>query len=473
MSPPPELDRWRSRARAAHLAARDGVAVAARRGGRAEPWETSRMGACASAVAVVDDDGDAFYDARMDAFAIEWSTVSADELTRVRASWYALDAQVVREVDVCDDADRLARVGEVEMALWMAARGRGALELEASSTTTTERRDLFDRAMAFERDEIDGVDGWTRVDRGRGRTALAAETMTRQGVGSASMAALASSSSAGQTSEETDDASARALASLRHAPSFDEDPDVDERLVVHYGRHKGGMVHSFKLSATFDAPPLRLIAVAREWDLITQWNVFALDSTIMLVRGLTNLVTYTALWLPWPLSCRDTALVVNAVFVGQPPPAAVVNARVDPKTCAAFTSRVSQSSAIVLARAVDPDDDIGIGYPKNAAKRKRVRVVGNSGARIRALPPEPGSARLRTRGDMVLHVDAQMPFVPSSLIKFILKTMAPWVHRMIDSMLKSSKYFEAPDSMFQPRVDANPELYDVVRARFAHEGDVE
>jgi hypothetical protein len=354
----------------------------------------------------------------------------------------------------------------VELALWVSAREDAASRRADAEDADAERRELFTRAVAFETEEIDGVEGWVRVDRGRGRTALA---LTRGNGTSVS-------TSSGRTVEKEDGAAEdddATLAALRHAPSFDEDPDVDERLVVHYGRQKGGMVHSFKLSATFDAPPLRLIAVAREWDLITQWNVFAIDSTIMLVRGLTNLVTYTALWLPWPLSCRDTALVVNAVFVGQPPSASIVNARVDPETCAAFTSRVSHPSAIVLVRAVNPEDDIGIGYPKNAAKRKRVRLVGNSGARIRALPPEPGSTRLRTRGDMVLHVDAQMPFVPSSLIKFILKTMAPWVHRMIDSMLKSVKYFEAPDSMFQPRVDANPELYDVVRARFAHQGDVE
>ena len=43
--------------------------------------------------------------------------------------------------------------------------------------------------------------------------------------------------------------------------------------------------------------------------------------------------------------------------------------------------------------------------------------------------------------------------------------MAPWVHRMIDKMLKSNKYFVAEDSLFQPRIDGNPELYDMIRRR--------
>ena len=45
--------------------------------------------------------------------------------------------------------------------------------------------------------------------------------------------------------------------------TFEDDPDLDERLVIYYGRFKGGTVHSIKLSATFDAPPHRLVAVSR------------------------------------------------------------------------------------------------------------------------------------------------------------------------------------------------------------------
>ena len=416
----------------------------------------------------------AFRECQSDAFRIDWSTVrgSAVEVARVRSAWFALAPGVTqKEDDAREDDVRLARVGELECAIWVArmrrerglsdgdgasARAKSAAEGDTRAREEDEWEKAFERARAFENEEIDRVSDWERVDRSRARARGASEREKGD-----------------DGDGRGEDVASSATAALRDAPSFEDDPDLDERLVVHYGRHKGGTVHSFKLSATFDAPPLRLIAVAREWDLLTKWNVFSIDATIMLVRGLTHLVTYTALWLPWPLSCRDSALVVRAVFLGQPPLASVTNARVHPDTCDGFQSCVPQSSAIVLARAVDPEDDVGIGFPKGAEKRKRVRLVGNSGARIRTLPPAPGTSRLRTRGDMVLHIDAQMPFVPGWLIQFILKTMAPWVHRMIDSMLKSTKYFERSDSMFQPRIDANPDLYDLVRFRFGHEGVVE
>ena len=46
--------------------------------------------------------------------------------------------------------------------------------------------------------------------------------------------------------------------------TFEDDPDLDERLVIYYGRFKGGTVHSIKLSATFGQRPCphRLVAVA-------------------------------------------------------------------------------------------------------------------------------------------------------------------------------------------------------------------
>ena len=37
--------------------------------------------------------------------------------------------------------------------------------------------------------------------------------------------------------------------------------------------------------------------------------------------------------------------------------------------------------------------------------------------------------------------------------------------KVIAKMLKSNKYFVAEDSLFQPRIDGNPELYDMIRRR--------
>ena len=245
--------------------------------------------------------------------------------------------------------------------------------------------------------------------------------------------------------------------------TFEDDPDLDERLVIYYGRFKGGTVHSIKLSATFDAPPHRLVAVAREWDLMTKWNVYAIETCILLVRGLMHIVVYSAVWLPWPLSARDKIIVIDACFVGQPPKSAYKH--LDIENIEEFDSEVPQSCAILLTRTSKPGDDVGSGAPPSSSKRKRIDFVGNCGMRMRALPPLPGSKTVRTRGDIVVHADVKLRFIPAPVVRFVLRTMAPWVHRMIDKMLKSNKYFVAEDSLFQPRIDGNPELYDMIRRR--------
>ena len=245
--------------------------------------------------------------------------------------------------------------------------------------------------------------------------------------------------------------------------TFETNPDLDERLVVYYGRFKGGTVHSVKLSATFDAPPHRLVAIAREWDLLSVWNQYVIETAILVVRGLMHVVVYSAIWLPWPLSARDKIIVIDACFVGQPPSTAVDSLNIP--TMKEFESEVPHSCAILLTRTATKGDDVGPGAPKSSSKRKRIDFVGNCGMRMRSLPPLPGSKLPRTRGDIVVHADVRVRFIPASVVRFVLKVMAPWVHRMIDKMLNSPKYFGAPDSLFQPRIDANPELYDVLKRR--------
>lgn len=156
-------------------------------------------------------------------------------------------------------------------------------------------------------------------------------------------------------------------------------------------------------------------------------------------------------------------IVIDACFVGQPPKSAYKH--LDIENIEEFDSEVPQSCAILLTRTSKPGDDVGSGAPPSSSKRKRIDFVGNCGMRMRALPPLPGSKTVRTRGDIVVHADVKLRFIPAPVVRFVLRTMAPWVHRMIDKMLKSNKYFVAEDSLFQPRIDGNPELYDMIRRR--------
>ena len=44
---------------------------------------------------------------------------------------------------------------------------------------------------------------------------------------------------------------------------------------------------------------------------MTKWNVYAIETCILLVRGLMHIVVYSAVWLPWPLSARDKIIVIG------------------------------------------------------------------------------------------------------------------------------------------------------------------
>ena len=456
-----------------------------------------------SVVLVVSDIDESFHDALEDAFTIQNHQAHHHRRTSSTTN-AALTSSLTHA-----DAEALAACGELEMALWareharrnattrrrsfsdliipQAVRRRLSFSLEDVEPATTlstpvdatddeeeddddgvrnaaSWRTTLEKAKAFVRDEVEGEhEGWIRVGRRRRRSSVdGASTGGRSDVESAS-----ERESAYEGIEESDSDVPQKPPNLNHGgefETFEADPSLDERLVVMYGRFAGRTVHSFKFSATFDAPPHRLVAVAREWDLMKIWNVYAVDAVVMLVKGLTHVVIYSAIWLPWPMTSRDHGIVIDACFLGQPPRATTEFENI--KAADGFESSESSPCAVLLMRDVVPGvDDMGIGYPKEAAKRKRVDFVGNSGVRIRSLPPLPGSIVPRCRGDVVVHIDVKLYMVPASVVRFILKTLAPWVHRMIDKMLNSPKYFGDSGSMFQPRIDGNPELYGMLKRR--------
>jgi hypothetical protein len=459
-------------------------------------------------VVVVSDIDESFHDALEDAFALE----NRPQMHHHRRTSSTTNAATLTSSLTHADAEALAGCGELEMALWAreharrnattrrrsfsdliippAVRRRLSFSLEdvepapTPTDATTDDDDEHDegarhavlwrrtleKAKAFVREEVEGThEGWIRVGRKRRQSSV-------DGVASSVRLSDVESASERESAawDESDSDAVHKPPNLKHGggefETFEADPSLDERLVVMYGRFAGRTVHSFKFSATFDAPPHRLVAVAREWDLMKIWNVYAVDAVVMLVKGLTHVVIYSAIWLPWPMTSRDHGIVIDACFLGQPPKATTEFENI--KAADGFASSESSPCAVLLMRDVVPDvDDMGIGYPKEAEKRKRVDFVGNSGVRIRSLPPLPGSIVPRCRGDVVVHIDVKLYMVPASVVRFILKTLAPWVHRMIDKMLNSPKYFGDSDSMFQPRIDANPELYGMLKRRLGESHD--
>ena len=111
-----------------------------------------------------------------------------------------------------------------------------------------------------------------------------------------------------------------------------------------------------------------------------------------------------------------------------------------------------------------------------AAAEKRYRSVRcvmqeDCGIRLTPMPPDAndGAAdpnEARVSASMLVNVDpgfGSIP-VPVWLINFVLKVMAPYMHRMLCKLLRTGKYF-GREGVYTSRMDGNRALYAFVRRR--------
>ena len=67
----------------------------------------------------------------------------------------------------------------------------------------------------------------------------------------------------------------------------------------------------------------------------------------------------------------------------------------------------------------------------------------------------------RTKGTIVMVIDAHVPHVPAFIINWVLGVMAPFAHKQIKTLLQNE--FDDPSKLFPKRMAENEYLYNKVR----------
>lgn len=68
-------------------------------------------------------------------------------------------------------------------------------------------------------------------------------------------------------------------------------------------RHDDRSVHSIKYSANLECSVAEIVSIAREFDLIADWNKHVKQSAILEVPKLFKLVAYGSIYFPWHACC--------------------------------------------------------------------------------------------------------------------------------------------------------------------------
>ena len=241
-------------------------------------------------------------------------------------------------------------------------------------------------------------------------------------------------------------------------------------LRVLYSHKKGTTEHSLKFHAVFPHPVEHILSLAYEWDLIPTWNKFTLEAIKLASPSIFESIVYGAQWMMKPFRSMQ----------------AIVRAR-------GFDLAASPHHRCLLILLNDLDDteieglDIQNTYPhlpEAMAKRKMVNIFKNSCIKLRPLPPllAKESKKLpaikssstvnriyRTDAHLMVHLDPHIPYVPASLVNFVLGILAPYIYNQMLKVLDDA--FKQADGVFPQRIQQQPELYGLVVERMAEFAD--
>ena len=185
--------------------------------------------------------------------------------------------------------------------------------------------------------------------------------------------------------------------------------------------------YGVKLTADFDAPMFALLASAREFDLIAQWNRYVVRSDIIEVPDRMSVSVFQQIWAPYPFAHRSMAFTAYG---------------------ADLLDEENECMLVVCdaAASADPEasEEEGAAFDAAVAERASDDAVRSwwrgCGIEMRPLPATPTSATsansaTRTRATMMMIIDPQMGWVPSWLISLMLTVGSPWVFRQINGIL--------------------------------------
>ena len=132
-----------------------------------------------------------------------------------------------------------------------------------------------------------------------------------------------------------------------------------------------GSFHGFKFKFELEAPLWHIICLFREFDLISTWNKYIPESTILGVESLMSIDVRASLWLPFPFENR------------------LITARAEGIDALDEAER----AFIIMARSLRSEEEAAYS---NSGGKGVPCLIRDTGIRLRPLPPNELSGAART-----------------------------------------------------------------------------
>jgi len=210
------------------------------------------------------------------------------------------------------------------------------------------------------------------------------------------------------------------------APGFVTAADEDT-LRVRYRHIKGTSEHTVRFEATILAPLEHLLALCSEIDLAPRWNRFVVDAAVVARTAAFCSFYYASQWSPRPFPQMDSCVRVRG------------HDGYDSSARGAVVCLESWPREKAAGAGDDrgDKDPVSLDLPAAAARRHRVLVLPGSCIVLAPIRPCPATGAERTRGILLVTLDPRLPFVPSFLVAWVLRVLAPSIKRGIDAVMAS------------------------------------
>eukprot|EP00882_Tetradesmus_deserticola_P012675 GHRQ01013432.1.p1 GENE.GHRQ01013432.1~~GHRQ01013432.1.p1 ORF type:complete len:362 (+),score=121.86 GHRQ01013432.1:773-1858(+) len=232
----------------------------------------------------------------------------------------------------------------------------------------------------------------------------------------------------------------------------------DGKLRLLYRHAAGSTVHCFKGSCLLPAPMNHPMAMAKEFDLVSSWNSYITNSSILRTFCDVDMLVYASVWLPWPFAERD--VLISAVADDQ----------------------LKEKGVVAVSFASPRDTPPGVELPTGAENRVHIHFMpGSCMTMVPVAPAASSAAAVTAAGDgstagasagsdgeqqqtqvcIVANIETET-HVPEAIISFVLKVFAPFFFNTALKVLASA--FKPGDPLPE-RMAARHQLYDMIMQR--------
>lgn len=215
-----------------------------------------------------------------------------------------------------------------------------------------------------------------------------------------------------------------------------------EPLRILYKHEKGGTAHSIKIKISLAHSVSHIISIAYEWDLLKDWNKYAMDPMKFELERPLECVVYGAQWMMPPFKDFQSLLHTSGYDLSEE------------HGCLFIAIKNFDRSNFVAG-----DGHENIKLPDKAQKRKTVDFHRGSNICLR---PVFENKEPMTEASLTVHLDPHIHLVPESLVNFVLHMLAPYLFRQINNTL--IRIFEDPKLKYAARIESQPDVYGVIDA---------